>query len=152
MKEELIWKFIDGYCSNEELVTVKEKLGSDPEWIEMYNKSVVINQELESSSRLLMSNDFKNKLLIQGLEVIEDQKEFSVLPLKLIILLVVLFVISVVVALNSTGGSSLIVFPKLDPQIMNMATWVTIGFLCLLGLDQVLKNIGTIKRNLNFVL
>ena len=153
--EDLIWKFIDNTCTNEEKELVMKLLKTDAEFKISYDVMVDLEDQLLIVAKIPMRDDFKKQLIDVVSNKISEKKalvNINVLPLNWIIGLSFVAVAAIIYALSlsestSTGMSFIPVF---DEKIISMLGWVTTSFIMLTLLDLILKKIHLIKRYSGF--
>jgi hypothetical protein len=153
MMEELIWKFLDNDCTQEEVEQVKKLIETDPDFNNLYLQLSELDKVLSESVHEVMSPAFRLKLeqkIISNSVKIHQYKISDILPKQWIAALSLAAVVVIVYVLNfNTGVSSVIPdMPLPDEKIMNMISLVTIGFIMLLLLDWALKTIH--KKKVSF--
>jgi hypothetical protein len=149
--EDLIWKYIDNTCTNEEKELVMKLLKTDAEFKKSYEVMVDLEEQLLIVAKVPMRDDFKTQLIDVVSNKISEKKalvNINVLPLNWIIGLSMVAVAAIIYALSLSESTStgLTFIPALDEEIISMLGWVTTSFIMLTLLDLILKKIHLIKR------
>lgn len=153
--EDLIWKFIDKDCTNEEIEQVNGLLESDSAFKSMYLLFSGMDAQLSDSSNVAMSPLFKS-VLQQAIFTYSHKESTSkisdVLSTEWIVGLTFVAVSVLIYVLNFNTGTGTIIphVPVLDEKVMTMISLVTTGFIFLLVLDWVFKSIY--KKRIAFFL
>ena len=155
--EELIWKYIDGQCTEEENIIVQTKLKSDQEFFAMYELASDMDHLLSDGSEVAMSAPFAHKLENSIIHHVLTHKKSSItdiLPIELIIGLIVIAVGVFIYALTGYSGNSQFIpdLPSIDQKIITMFNVVMIGFGLLAVLDYSLKSMMKKKTTFMFCL
>lgn len=153
--EDLIWKFIDNTCTNEEKELVMKLLQTDAEFKKSYDVMVDLEDQLLIVAKIPMRDDFKKQLIDVVSNKISEKKalvNINVLPLNWIIGLSFVAVAAIIYALSLSESSStgMSFIPAFDEKIISMLGWVTTSFIMLTLLDLILKKIHLIKRYSGF--
>lgn len=153
--EDLIWKFIDNTCTNEEKELVMKLLKTDAEFKKSYDVMVDLEDQLLIVAKIPMRDDFKKQLIDVVSNKISEKKalvNINVLPLNWIIGLSFVAVAAIIYALSLSESTStgLSFIPVFDEKIISMLGWVTTSFIMLTLLDLILKKIHLIKRYSGF--
>lgn len=153
--EDLIWKFIDNTCTNEEKELVMKLLKTDAEFKKSYDVMVDLEDQLLIVAKIPMRDDFKKQLIDVVSNKISEKKalvNINVLPLNWIIGLSFVAVAAIIYAMSLSESTStgLSFIPAFDEKIISMLGWVTTSFIMLTLLDLILKKIHLIKRYSGF--
>ena len=153
--EDLIWKFIDNTCTNEEKELVMKLLKTDAEFKISYDVMVDLEDQLLIVAKIPMRDDFKKQLIDVVSNKISEKKSLvniNVLPLNWIIGLSFVAVAAIIYAMSLSESTStgLSFIPAFDEKIISMLGWVTTSFIMLTLLDLILKKIHLIKRYSGF--
>jgi len=135
--EDLIWRYIDGDCTHDEVSFVENKIENDPAFSVAYKEAVVLNNLLAKTSFMPMSQDFERQLNKKILDAVSTNRSQSLLPRTWIFGLIILAVLGIATALRFQGvDSNYFSLPQMDEKSTNMIAWVMTSFLVLVGLDQ----------------
>jgi anti-sigma factor RsiW len=135
--EDLVWRYIDGDCTPEEISFVENKIQNDPTFNAEYNEAVTLNALLTRASFTPLSHDFERHLNKKILEVVSTNKSQVLLPTTWIFGLIILAVLGMATALRFQGvDSSYLHIPQIDEKSSDMIAWVITSFLVLVGIDQ----------------
>ncbi len=153
--ENLIWKFIDKNCTDEEIEQVNRLLESDSDFKSMYLIFSGIDAQLSDSPNVPMSPLFKS--VLQQTILTYSRKESpskisDVLSTEWIVGLTFVAVSVLIYALNFNIGTGTFIpsMPVPNAKIMTMISLVTTGFIMLLILDWVFKRVY--NRRITFIL
>ncbi len=135
--EDLIWRYIDGDCTDEEKKMVESNILNDPAFNQEYQESIALNAFLAKTSFTPMSQDFERHLNKKILETVASKTSQELMPRTWIYGLVILAILGIATALRFQGTeSSYIPLLQLDEKATNMVAWVVTSFLVLVGIDQ----------------
>ena len=149
--EELIWKYIDNTCTDEERESVMNLLNTDAEFRKSYELIVDLEDQLLSVAKITMRPDFKTQLVQKVAIELREQKvsiKTNILPIKWIIGLsfVAVAIIIYAVTIIKSAEPSITFMPSMDEKVISMIGMVTSGFIMLTLLDAILKKVQQIKR------
>ena len=138
--EDLIWRYIDGDCTDDEKKIVESNILNDTAFKQEYQETIALNAFLAKTSFTPMSQDFERHLNKKILETVVSKTSQELLPRTWIYGLVILAMLGIVTALRFQGTeSSYMPLLQLDEKATNMVAWVVTSFLVLVGLDQGFK-------------
>lgn len=138
--EDLIWRYIDGDCTEDERVDVATKLQTNPDFLSEYQEALVLNQMLSQAVMAPLSDNFKQQLNSKILSTITQRAKVELFPKSWVFGLITLAVLGILTALRFQGvDSTYLSLPQLDEKYINMVVWVMTSFLILVGLDQAFK-------------
>ena len=138
--EDLIWRYIDGDCTHDEISFVENKIENDPAFSVAYKEAVALNNLLAKTSFEPMSQDFERQLNKKILDAVSTNRSQSLLPRTWILGLIILAILGIVTALRFQGvSSSYLSLPQMDEKAADMVAWVMTSFLVLIGLAQGFK-------------
>jgi hypothetical protein len=149
--EELIWKYIDNTCTEEEKESVTNLLKTDAEFRKSYELIVDLEDQLLSVAKIPMRPDFKTHLVQKVAGELKGEKvsiKTNILPIKWIIGLSLVAVATIIYAVTifKSTEPSITFIPSMDEKVISMIAWVTCGFIMLTLLDAILKKVHQIKR------
>ncbi|MBC7884643.1 MAG: zf-HC2 domain-containing protein [Saprospiraceae bacterium] len=145
--EELIWKYLDGECSPEEIKEVEDKLQSDTAFLKAYQSAESLDVRLKKGATIKASDFFIVQMKTRIHDELSQQKAPVILPLKWILFLVILGATGLYFAIQYSGEeSSFLHLPVLDERVMTMVTWVTFSFLLLMIIDIGYKKIMQMRK------
>ena len=146
--EDLIWRYIDGDCTESEMMEVKARFANDPDFLIEYQDALALNQMLTQASVTPLDQNFKKQLNTKVFSTVSKQSKVVLFPRSWIFGLVALAAMGIVVALRFQGSeSSYLVLPQLDEKSISMITWVLTSFLVLIGLDEGFRQWLTFRRH-----
>lgn len=135
--EDLIWKYIDGECTEDEIILVENKMHNDPVFHMEFKDALALNAILAKTSFVPMSQDFEIVLNKKILDAVSVDKSQALLPRTWILGLIILAILGLATALRFQGvSSSFLQLPQMDEKSTDMVAWVVTSFLVLVGLDQ----------------
>lgn len=135
--EDLIWKYIDGECTEDEIILVENKMHNDPVFHMEFKDALALNAILAKTSFVPMSQDFEIVLNKKILDTVSVDKSQALLPRTWILGLIILAILGLATALRFQGvSSSFLELPQMDEKSTDMVAWVVTSFLVLVGLDQ----------------
>lgn len=138
--EDLIWRYIDGDCTDDEKVIVENNIKNDANFNRAFQEAVMLNGLLAKTSFVPFSPDFERQLNTKILETVTTKTSPALLPRTWIFGLLILAILGIATALRFQGTeSSILMLPQLDEKASNMVAWVMTSFLVLVGLDQGFK-------------
>lgn len=148
--EELVWKYIDNDCTDDELSQVNHLLANDEAFIMMYEDIVQLNALLLSQANKPISAQFKAKLSknIQNHLALKAFGKTDVLPLPWIVSLIVIALLVIIYAVYSPDeGTSLFNFHfSMEEKTISLSIWSMMAFLCLVATDALLKRMHLFKK------
>ena len=132
--EDLIWKFIDNTCTNEEKELVMKLLKTDADFKKSYDVMVDLEDQLLIVAKIPMRDDFKKQLVDVVSNKISEKKalvNINVLPLNWIIGLsfVAVAVIIYALSLSESTSTGLSFMPVFDEKIISMLGFVMTRFI-----------------------
>jgi anti-sigma factor RsiW len=135
--EDLIWRYIDGDCTPDEISFVENKIQNDPTFNTEYKEAVSLNALLARAAFTPLNKDFERHLNKKILDAVSTNKSQSLLPSTWIFGLIILAILGIATALRFQGvDSSYLHLPQIDEKSSDMIAWVITSFLVLVGLDQ----------------
>lgn len=152
--EELIWKYLDNDCSEQEKVKVENLLKSDHAFNLQFNDLKNINQLFVDHTSIPLPSAFKVQL---ETNIAAQLKKRTVKRAEIIstqwIAILTLVGVGVIAAISSVGSSSFIFeqLPAIDEKIIDLIAWTFLGFLLLVGLDSFLSTGVKIKKTTLFM-
>ncbi len=147
--EDLIWRYIDGECTEYERIDVETRLKSDPDFRSEYQETLALNQMLSQASVTTLNHSFKQQLNTAILSTVSQRAKVELFPRSWVIGLVALAVLGILTALRFQGTeSSYLSLPHLDEKSINMISWVITSFLVLVGLDQGFRKWLTFRKSI----
>ena len=145
--EELIWKYLDGACTSEELELVAQKLKSDELFRMAFESFCQIDGSMKDAALVYPSSIFAEKLTTAIVAEYQSKTSITILPMPWIISCIVMTLSGVIAAIYDQGTSvSHIIFPVIDGKIMEMTSWVTVSFLLLLLIDLAIRKTNVLRR------
>lgn len=141
--DELIWKYLDDCCSDEEKKFVLNQLDTNSEFRQLFLYLSELNADLEKNAYVSMPVSLKNtleyKYIHEWSPVFSSEPE--ILSLKWTIPLSVLALAALVLSLyfSDSAPSILTFFPKLDEKITILISMTTFGFILLKILDSFIN-------------
>jgi len=154
--EELIWKYVDNICTEEEKIQVQLLLNSDQKFKSQFDSINDLNNQLMHVSVIPMSESNRVKIaqsMTQELKAMKAEKQVEVLPLKWIIALSLVSVIVIIYAytMPQSQDSLLTFLPKVDEKVISIGGWICMSFIMLTLLDAGLKRIHEIRKYTGFI-
>lgn len=141
--EDLIWKYLDGECTQEEKEKVTHLMEVDTKFKELFSRLTHLHQSLATHSMITMSDSLKTKLVNQIEEQVKSQEvtDHPILPKTLIICLVLIGISAIAIPLLIPSESNLLQHWQvpINQTTMQYAIWSMIGFLTLLLVDQIIS-------------
>lgn len=141
--EDLIWKYLDGECTQEEKEKVTHLMEVDTKFKELFSRLTHLHQSLATHSMITMSDSLKTKLVNQIEEQVKSQEvtDHPILPKTLIICLVLIGISAIAIPLLIPSESNLFQYWQvpINQTTMQYAIWSMIGFLTLLLVDQIIS-------------
>jgi hypothetical protein len=156
--EELIWKYIDGDCTQEEALEVERLLKTDETFKNEYEHSLTMHQQLIATSKVDLSLDLHKALTLQVADFVQSQKikptfkalSFTqILPIPAVAIIVLVTIASIIViSKNQFLESNYLQFiPEIGDTYITYATWSMAGFLLLYFADVLLLHMKSNKTH-----
>lgn len=141
--EDLIWKYLDGECTQEEKEKVTHLMEEDTKFKELFSRLTHLHQSLATHSMITMSDSLKTKLVNQIEEQLKSQEvtDHPILSKTLIICLVLIGISAIAIPLLIPSESNILQHWQvpINQTTMQYAIWSMIGFLTLLLVDQIIS-------------
>jgi hypothetical protein len=156
--EELIWKYIDGDCTLEEVLKVEQLLKTDETFKNEYELCLGMHQQLIATSKVDLPLDLHKKITLQVADFVQSQKIkptfkalslTQILPIPAVAMIVFVTIASIVVmSKNQVSESKYLPWiPEIEHTYLTYATWSMAGFLLLYFADVVLLQMKTGKTH-----
>lgn len=149
--EELIWKYVDNICTEEEKIQVETLLHSDPKFKIQFETIYDLNNQLMDVAVIPMSESSKIKMaqsINHELNALKNERPAEVLPLNWVIGLSLIALSAIIYAytLGQNQDSLLTFLPKVDEKIISLGGWICLSFIMLTLLDYGIKRMHQIRK------
>lgn len=152
--EELIWKYIDNDCTEDEVQKVKHLLANDMTFETMYKEISQLNTMLVNHASMPMADNFRNKLN-QNItnQIAASPAQIEIISSKWWVMVAILAMAGIYIAYKLPYSSNPILHVELpiDDRTLTYAIWSMVGFVSLTLLDLMIKRLKTMKNQIHFL-
>jgi hypothetical protein len=145
--EELIWKYLDNECTEEEKVKVADLLVTDVDFKVLFDHCSNVNRLLEQEMNAAISEDLKNIIKDKLEDQLKPRGILEIFPLWYAIPLGVVGVLTLIFAFNMPSHSaSLQMELPFDEKTLKIATWCFVSFSTLFLIDFITTKSHIFKK------
>jgi hypothetical protein len=147
--DELIWKYLDDQCTDDETATVKKLLAEDTGFQQKYDELRTLNIQLTAATCIEMRVEFKASLEKEVLLGVKASRVgiTDIISLQSMIALVVSGVAAAIFALRLPDSGTLGDFSlHVDEKVISIIAWTTIGFILLFIFDSIFEKMSVLRK------
>ncbi|MBK9256247.1 MAG: hypothetical protein IPM42_12230 [Saprospiraceae bacterium] len=149
--EELIWKYVDSICTDEENVQVQNLLKTDPQFKSQFDAILDLNNQLAAVSFVRMNESASIKMtqsIAKELSILQANRNIEILPKPWILGLSLVAISIIIYAFTIPENAEvwLSFLPSVDEKIISITGWITFSFIILTLLDFSLKRMNDIRK------